>query len=95
MPPIDALASTIVPIACRVLSAPAGQEMLPSPMESATIACNARLLRGGVCGETASIGNLNVFYNTPKAHRVVRETHYHVECPKCGRRVQVVTAGAR
>lgn len=64
-------------------------------MELATIACNARMIRGGVCGEAAQVGNSNVFYNTPKAQRVVRETHYHVECPKCGRRVQVVTAGGK
>jgi hypothetical protein len=63
-------------------------------MENTTIACNKRLIGGGVCGEVAVIGSFNAFYQAPKSKGVVRETHYHVRCPNCGPRVQVVPGAA-
>ena len=71
-------------------------------MEVETVVCNARIPGGGVCGATATVLAVQRFYDTfmykPGAGGrfdvQLRETHYEIDCPHCGRRTQIVKADA-
>jgi hypothetical protein len=66
-----------------------------------TIICDA-LREGAACGESALIHlSRYVYYNFMYGPRtggrfapILRETHHDIECPRCGKRTQVVKASA-
>ena len=70
-----------------------GQERCDVPMEPTTLICS-------VCGATAQVVSTHprfdsVMYSPGaggKFQQVLRETRYVIECPKCGRRDQIVKA---
>jgi hypothetical protein len=62
-------------------------------MQPATIICDNHLDSGMPCGETALIHSVQYVYDrdtgTQAASHVLRESHYVIDCPRCGRRTQV------
>ncbi|MCC6491470.1 MAG: hypothetical protein IT424_00430 [Pirellulales bacterium] len=65
-------------------------------MQSATIICDARRGDGAPCGELALVHSIQYLYaaepvdESPDSAHVLREARYTIDCPRCGRRTQVV-----
>jgi hypothetical protein len=67
-------------------------------VEAARVICDAIRPGGHRCGERAIVLKAQYFYDT-RPHRgpggyqhTLRETHYEIECPHCGRRTQIEKA---
>ena len=64
-------------------------------MQPTTILCNARDAEGRVCGATAEVRQVHYKYvphlDRPRGQfeQVLSETHYEIDCPRCGWRTQV------
>jgi hypothetical protein len=64
-------------------------------MEAATVICNSIMPSGASCGERAVVLKAHYLYDTrvyqgPGGYQhTLRETHYEIECPHCGRRTQI------
>jgi len=61
-----------------------------------TIACDSRDSEGRLCGATAEVRRIHYKY-VPQVFRgeveqVLSETHYDIECPRCGWRTQIEKA---
>ncbi len=71
-------------------------------MEPTTIICNAVTARG-VCGATAKVVSAHPRFDSQmyapggggQFKQVLRETRYVIECPRCGRRDQIVKAAGK
>jgi hypothetical protein len=65
-------------------------------MQPETVICESRAADAALCGETALVHVVHYVYGLePDAGReaskhVLRETRYDIECPRCGRRTQIV-----
>jgi hypothetical protein len=68
-------------------------------MQPATIICDNRRADGAPCGENALVHMVHYIYAAEQGAgqeaitHVLSETHYDIECPRCGRRTQIVTHG--
>ena len=73
--------------------------MTLATMEPTTIVCNAVKARG-VCGATAKVVSAHPRFDSQmygpgvggQFTHVLRETRYVIDCPRCGRRDQIVKA---
>jgi hypothetical protein len=64
-------------------------------MQPATITCDNHRGNGTPCGEIALIHGVQYVYardresgSQPAGH-TLRESHYVIDCPRCGRRTQI------
>jgi hypothetical protein len=62
-------------------------------MPPATLVCTGHQGRGALCGQNALIRSVQYIYG-PKEdadgnRRVLREAHFVIDCPTCGRRTQI------
>jgi hypothetical protein len=64
-------------------------------MAPATLICDGRDSEGRVCGATAEVRKVHYRYVPQRVGRngdieqVLSETHYEIDCPRCGWRTQV------
>ena len=79
-----------------------GKKALPCAVEPTTLICNGRTPDGRVCGATALVIAARPVIDSQMyrggggiIRDVLRETHYDIECPRCGSRTQIVKADAR
>lgn len=59
-------------------------------MQPATIICDSRSSQSARCGETALVRAVSYVYEREgeSAAPVLREAHFHIDCPRCGQRTQ-------
>jgi hypothetical protein len=66
-------------------------------MQPTTILCDAHDAQGRVCGATAEVRQVHYKYvphldrQRAEFQQVLSETHYEIDCPRCGWRTQVET----
>ena len=68
-------------------------------MAATTVECDARDSQGRPCGAIALVTKVHYKYvphrtgSSGEVEQVLEETHYDIECPKCGPRRQVQKVG--
>jgi hypothetical protein len=73
---------------------PISPARIPS-MQPATIICDKHQGDGTPCGETALIQGVHYVYSrnhetgSQAASHMLREAHFVIDCPRCGRRTQI------
>jgi hypothetical protein len=64
-------------------------------MHSGRITCENLRAREAPCGESALVHMIHYVYSSEPAEdgastdHILRETHFDIECPRCGRRTQI------